>query len=468
MSKGWRQLAVGYGSATIVQGAVGFAAVPLLISILGQHAFAQWAMIEPLVPLLGGIALAGLHYASLHEIGSGQSKPPEVLRAAWHLASLPALVLLLLAAMGLTVALELGRSVGTMALLACYLALEASILFMQFQSRAQGDAISYALTVWIRSGGLLISLLLFSTLDLAISLDQYLGFMVGLDTLVLTAVCWRHRQTIEAARLLPAPSRQRYWSGARYGLPIVAAAALAGLVANGDRYLVFSMLPAAQLPAYVVMSKLAGAMTFAIAPIGLWWPLARHRHVQDADGGETFFSSALPVVLTYYVFAAAVLWLLSDWLMPWYAPGVHGTDQGVLLLLICGGIFLGMTAPVNIGTLAPGKTHWMLVTTGVAALVGFALALGLIPAFGYFGAAAATALGQAINVMGIYLVSQRIHPVRLHLRRLALVIGMGAGLLGALWLLSGHFVFQLSLLAASLLLFVMVLRQDIRVLLATA
>ncbi len=459
-----RNLVFGYGSATLLQGVVGFASVPFLLAVLGPQAFAHWVMLEPLVAILAGFALAGVHFGHLHGITSRLVTPAAALRQILHYGWLPALVVT--GAGGIAVAGFLGLgSVSAIALLCVvYVAIEAAILLLQFQARALSDALAFASTVWLRSCGIAAGLVLFKLFGLKLSLADYLLFMIVLDLAVLGVACIRHRNTIQASLAEHRPEQADYLLAVRYGLPIMLAAGFAMLVSNGDRYVVNALLPAEQLPAYVVMAKLAGAMSFAMAPINLWWPVARTRHVQDSDGGAQFFANVMPVLLAYYMFAAAALWVAAAILVEWYAPGVQGFDSLTLMLLIAGGVALGMSAPVNVGMLAPGKTHWLIVAVGLSALTGLGLAGVLIPQLGYIGAALATLCAQLVSLLSVFLISQRLHPIRWDYFKLATVLAIGGALLFVLWLAAGRLLAQCFAGVGFGMLVVWILRRNLRAL----
>lgn len=456
-----RNLIFGYGSATLVQGVVGFVAVPFMLALLGPQAFAQWAMLEPLVAVLAGFALAGAHYGHLHSITSRLVTPAAALRQILRYGWLPALVIP--AAGGTAAAWFLGLGSASAVALLCvvYVAIEAAILLLQFQARALSDALAFASTVWLRSGGIALGLLLFKLFNFELSLVQYLIFMILLDIAVLSVACLRHLNTLRAAFSEHQAKLEDYMIAVRYGLPIMFAAGLAMLVNNGDRYIVHALLAADKLPAYIVMAKLAGAMSFAMAPINLWWPVARHQHVQDADGGARFFANILPLLLAYYIFAAAALWVAGSMLVQWYAPNVHGFDRATFLLLLSCGVVVGMTTPVNIGTLTPGKTHWLIVSVGFSAIGGLTASIVLIPIFGYRGAALATLCAQIINLLLIFLVSQRIQKIKLDYICLSIVCMFGAMLAAALWISEGGIMMQGLIALAFFISILLFLRSNI-------
>lgn len=455
-----RNLVFGYGSATLVQGMVGFVAVPFMLAVLGPQAFAQWAMLEPLVAVLAGFALAGAHYGHLHSITSRLVTPAAALRQILRYGWMPALIVPVAGGAAAAWFLGLGSASAVALLCVVYVAIEAAILLLQFQARAMSDALAFASTVWLRSGGIALGLFIFRLFDFELSLVQYLIFMILLDITVFSVACLRHLNTLRAAFSKCQAKPEDYIMAVRYGLPIMLAAGLAMLVNNGDRYIVHALLAADKLPAYIVMAKLAGAMSFAMAPINLWWPVARHQHVQDLDGGARFFANIIPLLLGYYILAAAVLWVAGGILVQWYAPNIHGFDGATFLLLLSGGVVIGMTTPVNIGALSPGKTHWLIVSVGFSAMVGLAASIFLIPILGCVGAALATLCAQIINLVLIIFVSRKIQKITIYNNKIAIIGLLGVLLAVALWISQDALILQLLIVTVFFILMIIFLTKN--------
>jgi O-antigen/teichoic acid export membrane protein len=457
-------LVFAYGSATLVQGFVGLMAVPFLLAVMGPQAFAQWAMFEPVVAVLAGFALVGVHYGHMHAISSGLVTPAAALRQVIRFGRAPAFVVALAGALAAAAFVVDGNVAVVATLCVAYVVLEAAILVLQFQARAMSDAFAFAATVWLRSGGVALGLLAFNIAGARLALTHYMTFMIVLDLTVLAVACWRHRPLLAAVLREPPPLLDDYLAALRYGLPIMLAGGFAMLVSNGDRYFVHALMPHGQLPAYVVMAKLAGTMSFVMAPLNLWWPVARHRHLRDGDGGVRFFTNAMPLLLAYYLLAAAVLWVVSGQLVHWFAPSVSGYDALGMLLLLAGGVAVAMSAPVNIGMLAPGKTHWLLVSVGLSACIGLSLAFLLIPRLGYVGAALATLCAQWGSLASVYCISQRLYRLPIVSPRLAAVGGAGVAMMGMLWLCTGSLLAQVLVCLCACALFAALLRRNVHAL----
>jgi len=462
------KILAGYGTASLVQGATGLLSVPLLIAVLGQRGFASWSLLEPIIAIAAAIALLGAHHGHLHAIVGGRMSVVESFSQFFRRGAVPAVIVS--AGIGAAAATLLGFepiSWEALALAALFLQ-EAMILLMQFQARALSQAVTYAATIWIRSGLILTTLLAAKRFELALSLQSYIFVAFFVSAAVLFFVSVGRRAPIKAAFSEGGESHGAMTRHMAYGMPLVLASVLSVIVATGDRYVVDSMMSRDELPAYVVMAKLGGALSFASAPINLWWPVARHRHSGDKDGGQAFFRAVTPVLFAYYIVAAAALWVACGLLVGRYAPGVAGFDPNALLILLVGGVALGMSAPLSIGTLAPGQTHWTIVAVALSALAGLCSAVLLIPTYGYRGAASATLIAQLVNLVANYMLSQRVQPISLYSRNLLITGICGGALLSGLWICSCRLPLQIALLFGIVVLFAFLLRREVKILIERA
>lgn len=417
----------GYGSATLLQGMVAFIAVPMMIRVLGAKDFALWAIFEPLIQLLAQFSLLGSTHAYIRLLASGKASSSEVFCSHFHFGVYPCAAICCIGALASVIAVGFGSGWLIVPLVAVLIFLEAAVLLSLSVDRGESNAFGYAQTIWIKFGVLGLGLALGSWAGARLTLSEFVIAHIVIDAVVLmfSYVKYRRRHA-QAGATSSSLTRDEYRAAIRYGLPIVAAAALAVVAANCDRYLVHALMLSGQLPGYMIMAKLAGVMLFAAAPINLWWPTARFRHARDADGGAAFFASATIILLWYYLTVAVVAWALAPHFVEFYAQGVSGYDATTMGLLLCAAVATGMSTPINVGTLNEGKTHWITGTVGVGAIVGVGLAGLLVPPYGYIGAGIGSLAAQCAALLFAYWISQRIQPVAIRFGKLILlVLGFG-------------------------------------------
>ena len=422
----WKALC-GYGSATLLQGFVAFMAVPMMIRVLGARDFALWAIFEPLALLLAQLSLLGSSHAYIRLLASGKAGSADVYHSQLRFGMYPCVLICCLGGFASVVGIGLGSLWSYVPLAALLIFLEAAILLCQSVDRGESDAFGYAQTIWVKFGALGIGLVLASWAGVRLELIEFAGALIVIDSVVLMLSFVRFRRHCPRAdNTGPSRTRDQHWAAVRYGLPIVAASGLAVVAANGDRYLVHALMQSGDLPGYMIMAKLAGAMSFAAAPINLWWPAARFRHANDSDCGAAFFASATFVLLWYYLAVAAVAWALAPHFVGFYAQGVSGYDANTMGLLLCAAVATAMITPINIGILDEGRTHWIAASVGVGAFAGLTLSGLLIPRYGYVGAGLGSFSAQCTALLFTYWISQRIQAVPMRFGKLiALVLGFG-------------------------------------------
>lgn len=453
----------GYGTATLLQGIVAFLTVPLLIRVVGSRDFALWAIFEPIVLLLAQLSLMGASHGYIRLLSSGSISSRMVFTLQRRFGLLPAFIISTLGA--LTAILYLGfQDIEIMIVLAAFYAfLESFILLTQSVARGLSDVKTYTLTVWVKYGLIGSGLAGLNGLNITLPITTYLEILILIDLLVLLIISRsKHADNIVSTPFSFLQKRSIYFGAIRYGMPIVVSAGLSLLVANGDRYVVDIMLPSEKLAGYVTMAKLAGALSFAAAPINLWWPAARFRHAQDSDYGAAFFSAATNVLLIYYLCAAACMWVITPQLISWYAHDITGFDNDTMGLLLCASVATAMITPMNIGTLNEGKTHWSIWTIGFSAVVGLGLAFFLIPKFGYVGAAFASLCAQIASLWLVRIISQRIQPMIFnYFKPFTLLIFFG-GLIFTIMKLPDQVSYQLAAITVFLLITGFITASDIR------
>ncbi|WP_293935299.1 lipopolysaccharide biosynthesis protein [Iodobacter sp.] len=411
----------GYALATLAQGLVGLLAVPLLLHIFSASNFTYWVLLEPIVAMMAGLIWLGSQYGVLHAIPVKKIKANQVPHLFYKFASGPAFFILLVGVPSVCLLLNLmNKGFLFVAILIVYVFCEGLILLSQFLSRAKADSVSFAITVWVRSGGLLLLLLVLNKFDIKLELITFIFLMSLLDCIVLVFIALRkNRFTLVESLLSPSD----YWGLVKYGIPFVVSGALTMMAGNMDRYVLNHSLAAEELASYLILAKIAGAMNFAIAPVNLWWPVARHLHVSDPDAGSMFFKSAYSIILGFYLFSAVVLFISASYLLPWYAPGLLIKDESALAVLLLAWVAQAMGSVMNVGALSPGKTHLVLVSSVIAVLVGLCASLLLTAKWPFYGAAAAVLISQLIGLILNCRISQKIQYVEIpYIKMLLLVL----------------------------------------------
>jgi len=416
----------GYFAVTTISAIARFFFVSLLIRNLGAAEFGRWSLYEPVVVVLSQLALLGVNFGLIKQINQDKLTPFAAVRALF-LAGQP--LLIAVAAAVFLISFRLGLAWPGPLFLALLIYTESIFLLLFSSYRAAGSIGGFAVSSFLKVLAFLTALVLalryrLPTVHSAedVIFWSFWASLVGLASGFLVVRLLHFRQFFT-----PAMRRESHWriyrDAVRYGLPLLATALLAMAIEFAGRYILDFYIDRGQLATYVVYVKLSSIMEVVIiTPFGLWWPTERFRWLESRDGGRRFFRAVSVGMLAVLLVAAGILWLASEWVFSWFAPGI-ASNPHVALLLIFSMVARGMAYPLNVGALKEGKTHWNIYGALSAAVVNGALCFLLIPRFGILGAAYATLFSHICYAAFLTVISQRIHPVPLpYLTMLGLIV----------------------------------------------
>lgn len=419
----------GYFAITTISAIARFFLVSLLIRNLGAAEFGRWSLYEPVVVVLSQLALLGVNYGLIKQISQDRLSPIAAVRALF-LAGQP--LLIVLSSTVFLVSFPLGLAWPGPLFLALLIYAESIFTLLFSSYRAAGSMGGFAVSSFLKVLAFLTVLVLalnhcFPKVHKAedIIFWSFWASLVGLASGFLAVRLLHFRQFFA-----PEKRHDSHWriyvDAVRYGLPLLATGLLAMAIEFAGRYVLDLYIDRGHLATYVVYVKLSSIVeVLIITPFGLWWPTERFRWLESKDGGRRFFRAVSIAILAVLLVAAGTLWLASDWVVSWFAPGVPA-NRHVALLLIFSVVARGMAYPLNVGALKEGKTHWNIYGALTAAVVNGALCFLLIPRSGILGAAYATIVSYICYTAFLTVISQRIHPVPLpYLAMLGLIIISG-------------------------------------------
>lgn len=410
-----------YGLGVLVQGALAFLTVPFLSRLLTTSDFAAWALLDPLITIVPILALGGAQYGQLHAIAGGNLTRAAAFAQLLRLSPVIGIVSLCggLWCYSVTPVGSNKLLVGTLS--ATLFFVEAGLAGLQFHSRGAGLAGQFVAAIWVRAG-VIAALLLYSLhFERALSLPGYLAIVLaGASAALMQA--WRSRPDGES---WPSPhSSSTLLASILYGWPIMLVAALSQAALSIDRYILGHTLDSLQLATYVANAKLAGAMSFAIAPVSLWWPRERQVRVPQVEG-KNYFAAVIPLGLTYFMVAALGLAWVASYLGAWYSPA-YSVDPVLMLILTLGWVCSGLSNMVNIGTLERGRTFLLGFVMIATVAISAGVTMGLVRPLGLYGAAFGGASGQLSSLLMIGVLSNIFYPVPHHWWRLLSLATLGA------------------------------------------
>jgi O-antigen/teichoic acid export membrane protein len=212
----------------------------------------------------------------------------------------------------------------------------------------------------------------------------------------------------------------------RFSLPLVPAGVAVFATLNLHRFVLNSMSTLEEVGLFGIASRLAAVATLVLIGVqSALTPLIYAHHgepetpAQLARLLELFWGLALLASLSIAVFGPELLALLA-------APA-YGTAAPIVVWLAPAALLAQMYV------FAPGiplakKTRWQLALTVVSAVSGLVLSLMLVPRWQALGAAAAACAASGLFFGAWLVMGQRLYPLPLRWRRLALATIVYAGL----------------------------------------
>ncbi len=115
--------------------------------------------------------------------------------------------------------------------------------------------------------------------------------------------------------------------------------------------------------------------------------------------------------------------------------------------------FYGMYVNFTVGIYIEKKTRYMILFTGLAAVVNVGSNLYLMPHYGILGAALATLLSYLVMAVSIFIANQRIYPIPYQFGRLGLLILYVAIILALYYSVALHWTVRIAIVFISPLFF---------------
>lgn len=409
MSRHLRDI-LGYAFAAAAQASAALLAVPVLTRWLSPSEFGQWSLLEPLFVMVAQVSLLGVNHGLLRSVGEDGKSPSAAWRGLlpWVVASGGLTVVVL--GIGLWVAVP-----GTLPLIPFLLALllEAQSLLALAALRSSNRSFSFASVVTVKAWAFLLLVscayaFKFPVAATASNVVWMLVFTTFLGAVAGVAWCWADLRRSDAPT--PTASRADYATALRYGAPLMLAGLATAVTVTADRYVLAAFADKADVGRYVVLVKVASAISLLATPLNMWFPSARFKHVKDADGGAHFFRRSALVVFLILVLVAGLLWFAAPALVTLLNPS-QGVNKLAIGLLLVGSATTALAGIMNVGILAGGKTQLALFATLATGVVQIVLLFLLTPIWGVVAAAFSSCVAGCMSLVLQNVLSQRLHRV---------------------------------------------------------
>lgn len=400
---------INYFFSTFITSVCAFFAVPLLIRVMKIEEFGRWSFLEPLFLLFSQTAILGLNYGVIKNISFDKLLPSYTFRSLLITAQ-P--VMILTSLVGFLTLSYSGFTLNISLWFSLFVYSEAVLMLLLATFRAANNSFGFASISALRALVILIVLLIavfVGSVEVNTAEDMIKwSFLASLCSVFLGLFLVRDMNGTGHARLC---NMELYKDSLKYGLPLFITGLFTLVILYGERYILASYLDYSALAQYVIYVKIAAIINpILITPFNIWWPTERFNRLKDTDGGVSFFRNTSVVFLAILLLCGGSLWLFSPVVLSWFAPGIP-SRMDIQLLLIASVIFMGMAAPLNIGMLNPGRTHWNIYAVLIAAVIHISCCFLIIPWLGIYGAALATAISYFFYTFIMNLLSQRFYAV---------------------------------------------------------
>ncbi|MEM7583283.1 MAG: oligosaccharide flippase family protein [Acidobacteriota bacterium] len=216
-----------------------------------------------------------------------------------------------------------------------------------------------------------------------------------------------------------------------FGVLLVPVMLASWAIDMSDRYVLRIYRSLEEVAVYGVGYKIAMVLQMAIVwPFQLAWPAVSFS-ISKRDDHKASYAR----VLTYLLLALVWGWLgLSLMARAVLTPFVgEAYDQAYLMVVpvALGYVFNGIHYCLSPGVHIAGRTRYLTMISGFAAVLNLGLNLWVVPRYGALGAAWTTTATFLFIAAGTAVVSQSAHPVRYEMRRLLTLALAGAAVYAA-------------------------------------
>jgi O-antigen/teichoic acid export membrane protein len=212
----------------------------------------------------------------------------------------------------------------------------------------------------------------------------------------------------------------------KFGLPYIPSGLSAMIIQVIDRPILKALTDDSTVGIYQANYRLGIFMMLFVSMFDYAWRPFFLRNSNRPDA-KVLFSK----VLTYFAFFASFLFLLVSFFIedfvrlkildrhiihPDYWKGL-----GIVPIVLLGYLFNGIYVNLIVGIYIEKKTKYLPYITGLGAISNIIGNYALIPILGMYGSAWATFISYFVMTISLYVIVQRIYPIRYEYKKLLLI-----------------------------------------------
>jgi len=449
-----------YTFSTFLQRALGFIMLPIYTDVLyiPQTAYGDLILVYTFVAFMTVIYLYGMDAALLRYFFLGKFKREEVYKSGFMGVLTNSLLLsglLFFFAEPIGNLILGGNDYGT------FIRLAAVIMFLDglgnlpyLVLRAEEKSITYSV---LRIG----------------------RFVVEVTLNILFVVVWRYgvigilyanalASFLNLLALLPyqnkyirAPfNKEAFKTLAAFGLPMIPNGIAYLTVEMSDKYLMRFLLGKETMALYSASYKFGSLLLLLVIAFRTAWQPFFLRIAKEEENPRPIYAR----VLTYFFLIGSFIVIIGSYFVEYIVKLPlgggrtllgHAYWDGIIIIpiILTAYLFYGLYVNFTVGIYIKKKTQWMVLFTGLAAVVNVSSNFYLMPHFGIMGAAVATLLSYIIMTFAIWMVNQRLYPVPYEYGRIVIILLYLSAMLFVLYYFNPGFGLRMVLILLSPALF---------------
>jgi len=426
-----------YTISTIIQRAEGFILLPILTDtsyLATKSEYGDYTLIYTFIAFMNVFYLYGIDAAFLRYYFLGRQKKEDIYRSAIQILSLTSILssalIFLLAEPFSTFIFNESDYTFFVRIAAAILLVDTLCSLPYLILRAEERSVLFTV---IRLGRFLLELLL----DIV--------FVVFLKTGV-KGILYANLLAALVNLLVLIPSQWHYLHGKfsfpairellRFGLPMIPNGLAYLVVEISDRYLMLHLLDKDRVGEYSANHKFGTVMLLLVTAFRTAWQPFFLKVAPQPDAKKIYSR-----VMTYYMLGAAVVVLLGSMFIE-YLVKIPIAGQTTILgreywgglriipLILLSYMLYGIYTNLMVGIYIQKKSAWMVLFTGLAAVVNISANFCLMPRYGLMGAALSALLAYFVMTASIYIANQKFYAVVYEYKRLFIICGyLAAGLI---------------------------------------
>jgi O-antigen/teichoic acid export membrane protein len=419
-----------YTLSTTIQRAQGLVMLPILTDttyIASKSEYGDYTLVYMFIAFMNVFYLYGLDAAFLRYYFLGKQKKEDIYRTAFQFLTLSAilsstLVMLFSNQLALLIFKDYNYAI--------FVKMAAGILFLDTMCslpylilRAEERSVLFTL---IRIGRFIFELIL--------NIVFVVFFKLGVKGILVANICAAFLNLlillpIQYSYLKGKYSKQAIQDLLRFGLPMLPNGLAFLVVEISDRFLMLNLLDKETLGEYGANFKFGTIMLLLVSAFRTAWQPFFLKVSQEKEAKQIYAR-----VMTYFILGASFVVLLGSLMADYVlvfpiAPGktvlgkeYWGGIKIIPLILFCY-LLYGIYVNLTVGIYIKKKSQFMIVFTGLAAVVNISSNFYLMPNYGMMGAAFAHLLAYIVMMITIYIANQRIYPINYEYKKILFIIG---------------------------------------------